>query len=70
MLIVEDELKRLCMLQAYVGEYNVPCDVELIGDDLVVLMHSGARYVVDDEMLKVLRDSQSAYNYARYVSEI
>jgi hypothetical protein len=61
---IEDKLARLIKLQAYVGEYNVPCDVELVDDDLVALMHSGARYVVDDKMLGALQSAKGVYWYA------
>jgi hypothetical protein len=62
---IEDKLEQLIKLQAYVGEYNVSCEVELIDDDLVALMHTGTRYVVDDEMLDALQSASSAYDYAR-----
>jgi hypothetical protein len=62
---IEDKLEQLLKLQAYVGEYNVPCDVEPVDDDLVVLMYSGARYdVVDAKMLGALQSVEDAYDYA------
>jgi hypothetical protein len=64
---IEDKLEQLLKLQAYVGEYNVSCEVELIDDDLVALMHSGTRYVVDDKMLDALQSVEDAYDYAYYV---
>jgi hypothetical protein len=67
LLEIEDKLEQLLKLQAYVGEYNVPCEVELVNDDLVVLMYSGARYVVDDKMLTALQSVEDAYDYAYYV---
>jgi hypothetical protein len=66
---IEDKLEQLIKLQAYIDEYNVPCDVELVDDDLVVLMYSGARYVVDDKMLGTLQSVEDAYDYARNVIE-
>jgi hypothetical protein len=63
LLEIEDKLEQLLKLQAYVGEYNVPCEVELVNDDLVVLMYSGARYVVDDKMLTALQSAKGAYEY-------
>jgi hypothetical protein len=61
---IEDKLEQLIKLQAYVGEYNVSCEVELVGDDLVVLMYSGTRYVVDDKMLTALQSAKGAYDYS------
>jgi hypothetical protein len=66
---IEDKLEQLLKLQAYIDEYNVPCEAELVDDDLVVLMHSGARYDVDDEMLTALQTASGAYDYARDVIE-
>jgi hypothetical protein len=61
----KNRLEQLLKLQAYVGEYNVPCEAELVDDDLVVLMYSGARYVIDDKMLTALQTASGAYDYAR-----
>jgi hypothetical protein len=66
-LLLEDKLEQLIKLQAYVGEYNVSCEVELIDDDLVALMHTSTRYVVDDKMLAALQTAKGAYDYARNV---
>jgi hypothetical protein len=61
---IEDKLEQLIELQDYVGEYNVPCEVELVGDDLVALMHSGKKYIIDNRMLRFLRLAEDAYWYA------
>jgi hypothetical protein len=69
-LLPEDKLEQLLKLQAYVGEYNVPCEAELVGDDLVVLMYSGTKYIVDDEMLTALQTAKGSCEYARDVIKV
>jgi hypothetical protein len=58
---IEKKLEQLNLLQTYVGEYNIPCDVELVGDNLIVQMYSGESYLVNDEILNAMRNSMHAF---------
>jgi hypothetical protein len=67
---IEDKLEQLLKLQAYVGEYNVPCEVELVGDELIALMHSGTQYIINDNLLASLQSAEQAYLYAQTISRL